>query len=188
MRKITIREKEVDVKDNWDEITLEKYGKILELYAGDNSIEEKFLIEFICIITDLEYEYLMGLYDDDIFPFVEIMNEFNKDGIVKKECKTFDINGKVYVANKSSRLTLGEKISIKLLEKTTKNTWDSAVNLLAILIRPGVEKTDELGNIYYEAEPFVGDIDTITRRKDLIKDIPATAALWVLEDFTPGRD
>jgi hypothetical protein len=187
MRKVTIREKEVDVKDNWDDITLGEYGKILELYAGDSSIEEKFLVEFICIITGLEQDFLMNLYDEELDPFVEIMNQFKVDGLTKKDCKSFNLNGKVYVVNPSNKLTLGEKISIKLLEKASKDTWDSAVNLLAVLIRPGIEKVNEFGDKTYEAEPFVGDVDVLEKRKELIKEIPATAALWILESFTPGR-
>jgi hypothetical protein len=188
MKKIIVREKEIEVKDSWDDITLGEYGKILELYSGDNSIEEKFLVDFISIITGLEVDYLMSLYDEDLEQFVEIMNQFKVDGLVKKDCKSFTLNDRLYVVNQSSKLTLGEKISIKLLEKSSKDTWDSAVNLLAVLIRPGVEKTDELGHIYYEADPFIGDVDVIQNRKELIKDIPASSALWILESFTPGRD
>jgi hypothetical protein len=55
------------------------------------------------------------------------------------------------------------------------------------LVRPAKEKTNEFGQIEYELEPFVGDINILNKRKELFKQIPGVNSMYIVKSFTDGR-
>ena len=190
MTKITINEKEYDVIENWLEMGISDYFKLIDLYEQQHNgsiIEEEFLMKFIPLISTLTEEELLNMYEDDLLLFTDILSKFSIDTFQKTQQNTFTFNDVKYVVVLPSKLTNGENISIKLLEKGSNGPADTILSILSILIRPAIEKTNEFGEVYYEAVPFVGDMDILNKRKELFKNIPAANALWIIEAFTAGR-
>ncbi len=189
MKGIEINGKEHKVIDNWADLTIEKYMNIAKLHSRiDTMLEEEYLIEFIKIISTMTEKELESMYEDDLTTFIDIANNFNVKELKAEKVNHFILNDKVYSFNNHSKLTLGEKISLKLLEKQSTTEHDTWLNILAILIRPAKRNTNEFNEETFEVEPFMGDIDLITKRKDLIKNIPAVNALYIIEGFTRGRE
>lgn len=188
MRKLILGNEEVDVKDCWEDLSTGEYISLMELYSvSKDLVPEAFLVKFISILIDRDEKFINSLYEDDLVEFIEIINNFKMDEFVEKEQKTFLINDVLYSYNIPNKLTLGEKISIKLLEKNSKSEFEQWLNILCILIRPAKEKTNEFGEIEYELEPFVGDIEILNKRKELLKKIPGVASMSIIKSFTDGR-
>lgn len=188
MRKLILGNEEVNVKDCWEDLSTGEYISLMELYSvSKDLVPEAFLVKFISILIDRDEKFINSLYEDDLVEFIEIINNFKMDEFVEKEQKTFLINDVLYSYNIPNKLTLGEKISIKLLEKNSKSEFEQWLNILCILIRPAKEKTNEFGEIEYELEPFVGDIEILNKRKELLKKIPGVASMSIIKSFTDGR-
>ena len=115
-----------------------------------------------------------------------IISGFKLDEFGDVEQKSFVIDGNLYSYNLPSKLTLGEKISIKVLEKNSKSQFENWLNILTILIRPSKEKVNEFGEVEYEVEPFNGDITVLEKRKEIIKKIPGVNSMFVIKSFTDG--
>jgi hypothetical protein len=189
MKVITIREKEFKVIDNWIDLTFDKYIDILNLNnrSGD-IIEEKFLVDFIKIISTIDEDFINDLYEDDLMFFIELITNFNLKELKSVKSTHFIFNDRLYSYNDVGKLTLGEKISLKLLEKGNKSEQDTWLNILSILIRPATKKPNEFNEDIYEVDKFEGDINIINKRKEFIKNIPAVNALYIIESFMSGRE
>jgi hypothetical protein len=189
MRNITIREKEFKVMDNWADLSVQKYIEIAKLYNQyEHLIQEEFLVKFITIISTLDESFTSELYEDELLLFTDLVNNFSMETLKAEKIDHFIFDDKIYSYNNIGKLTLGEKISLKLLEKNMKDEYDLWLNILGILVRPALKKTNEFNEVYYEVESFVGDIDLIDKRKELIKSIPAINAIYIIENFTSGRE
>jgi hypothetical protein len=189
MKTIKIKEKDISILESWNDVNFNKYIELLDLFQQKNNlIEEQFLVEFIKLITDMNEDDVMNMVDDELTDFINIFPNFNVELIEKKEPKVLEIEGNKYVVVVPTKLTIGENISIKLLEKTSKNVMESWLNLVTILTRPAVENKDELGHTYYTPAPFKGDMEVINKRKELIKTIPVSNAVWIIDSFTAGKE
>jgi hypothetical protein len=188
MRKIKLQNEDVDVKDCWGDLTTAEYISLMDLYAESQELlPELFLVKFISILTDKNEDFICSLYDDELIEFTEVIAGFKVDEFKDTEQKSFLLNGQLYSYNIPNQLTLGEKISIKLLEKNSKSQFEQWLNILCILIRPAKEKTNEFGEVVYELEPFVGDINILNKRKELFKQIPGINSMFIVKAFTDGR-
>lgn len=188
MRKITLQNQEIDVRDNWKDLTTGEYIKLMELYAESKEmIPEIFLVKFISILTGKDDDFINSLYEEELTEFLEIINGFKLDEFIDEDQKSFILDGKLYSYVIPKDLTLGEKISIKLLEKNTSSQYEQWLNILTILVRPAEEVRNEFGEIEYKIEPFKGDIDILNRRKELLKQIPGVNSMYIVKAFTDGR-
>lgn len=189
MKTITIREQEFKIIDDWSDVSVEKYIQIANLHTKMNElVEEEFLIEFIKIISTIEEDFINNLYEDDLLFFIELMNNFNLNELKPIKANHFIFDNKLYSYNDIGKLTLGEKISLKLLEKNNSSEHDTWLNILSILIRPATKITNEFNEDVYEVSKFEGDIDIINKRKELVKQIPAINALHIIQSFIIGRE
>lgn len=188
MKQIKIKEKEYNLIEGWDEMTLGNYINLVTLQEQkDSFIEEEFLLKFIPLICNVEEEVLTECYEEDLLPFVDLLSNFKIDSFKKEEKRHFNFNNIDYSVVIPSKLTMGENISIKILEKSSNNPFDTWLNLLSILVRPSTSSTDEFGEIIWTPEPFKGDITILRKRKEILLDIPAVNAMWIIEAFTVGR-
>jgi hypothetical protein len=126
------------------------------------------------------------LTDDEVERLIECLSPF-KTKMVPEKADSFLINGVLYSYNIPDKLTFGENVSIKILEKQSKSQYEGWLNILSIIIRPATESKNEFGETIYNVEPFNGDIETIKRRKELLLNIPCDAALWIIEAFMSGK-
>jgi hypothetical protein len=160
----------------------------MELYGeSKDMVPELFLVKFISILTSKDENFITSLYEEELLEFPEIITGFKLDEFADVEEKSFTLDGRLYSYNLPSQLTLGEKISIKLLEKSSKSQYENWLNLLSILVRPAEEYTDEFGEKKYKLEPFNGDIDILNKRKELFKQIPGIHSMYIIKAFTDGR-
>ena len=188
MKTIKINEKEVTHIEDWSEMSMGNYLKLIELQTNkDNLLEEQFLLQFITLISDLTYEELDAFYEEDLMPLALELKSFNIENFVKQEKRHFVFNGIDYCVVIPNKLTMGENISLKLLEKKSINLMDSWLNIISILIRPATKSIDEFGEIIYTPNKFEGDELLLLKRKELFKQVPAVNAIWILEAFTLGR-
>jgi hypothetical protein len=189
MKTLEVKGKEFRIIDSWNDITVEKYIEIAILHSKiEDMVEEQFLVDFIKIISDLTDDFINNLYEEDLLFFIELMNIFNISKLEPIKTNHFIFNDKLYSYNDVGKLTLGEKISLKLLEKNNKSEHETWYNILSILIRPANKKINEFNEEVFEVEPFIGDIEIITKRKELVKKIPAVNALHIIQSFTIGRE
>ena len=189
MKVIKIKDREFKVIDNWTDLSVEKYMQIANLQSSiDTMIEEEFLVEFIKVISTIEGDFINELYEDDLLFFVELMNNFSLKELKGEKATHFIFNDKLYSYNDVGKLTLGEKISLKLLEKGNVSEHDTWLNILSILVRPATKHTNEFNEDIYEVSKFEGNIDIITKRKELVKNIPAINAIHIIQSFIIGRE
>ena len=189
MKVIKIREQEFKVIDNWLDLSVEKYIQIANLHSKiEGMIEEEFLVEFIKVISTINDDFINDLYEDDLVFFVDLMNNFNLNELKPEKSSHFILDNRLYSYSDIGKLTLGEKISLKLLEKGNISEYETWLNILSILVRPATKKSNEFNEDVYEVEKFVGDISIINKRKDLVKNIPAVNALHIIQSFTIGRE
>lgn len=189
MKVIKIKDKEFKVIDNWLDLSVEKYIQIANLHSKiEDMIEEEFLVEFIKVISTIGDDFINDLYEDELTFFIELMNSFNLSQLKGEKSSHFILDNRLYSYNDIGKLTLGEKISLKLLEKNNASEYETWLNILSILVRPATKKSNEFNEDVYEVEKFVGDISIINKRKDLVKNIPAINALHIIQSFTIGRE
>ena len=189
MKIIEIKGQEFKVVDNWLDLSVEKYIQIANLHSKiADMVEEEFLVEFIKVISTIGGDFINDLYEDDLTFFIELMNNFNLKELKAEKSTHFILNSNLYSYNDIGKLTLGEKISLKLLEKNNASEYETWLNILSILVRPATKKSNEFNEDVYKVEKFVGDITIINKRKDLVKNIPAVNALYIIQSFTSGRE
>lgn len=188
MRIIKIQEQDLSVKDNWNDFSTGNYIDLMELYSkSKDMIPEIFLVKFIGILIDKDENFIGSLYEEELLEIQDIITEFQKNEFKEVEQRAFILNGNLYSWNNPNQLTLGEKISIKLLEKESKSQFENWLNLLAILVRPAKEKINEFGEKEYILDPFDGNIDTLNKRKELFKEIPGINSMFIINSFIAGR-
>jgi len=188
MRIIKLQNEDVNVKDTWIDLSTAEYISLMELYTESaDMVPELFLVKFISILTGKSVDFISSLYEEELMEFPDVIAGFKLNEFADTEQKSFILEDKLYSYNLPNQLTLGEKISIKLLEKNSKSQFEQWLNLLAVLVRPAKEKTNEFGEIEYELEPFVGDINILNKRKELFKQIPGVNSMYIVKSFTDGR-
>jgi hypothetical protein len=188
MRIIRLQNQDVNVKDCWKDLTTSEYIDLMELYnKSKDIIPEQFLVNFISILTSKDEHFINSLYEEELIEFTDVIAGFKLDEFADIEEKSFIIDGRLYSYNIPNQLTLGEKISIKLLEKNSKSQFEQWLNILCILLRPAKEYIDEFGEKKYDIEPFNGDIEVLQKRKELFKQIPGVNSMFIIKSFTDGR-
>jgi len=188
MRAVILQNEEIHVKDNWEDFTTGEYIELMTLYSeSKDMLAEIFLIKFISILTGKDENYINNLYEEDLVEIQDIITDFQTKEFKEVQVKEFIINGVLYSWKNPNNLTLGEKISIKVLEKGGKTPFDSWLNLLAILVRPAKTKTNEFGETEYELDKFDGNIEILNKRKELFKQIPGVNSMFIINSFIGGR-
>jgi hypothetical protein len=188
MRIVKLQNEDVNVKDCWMDLTTAEYISLMELYAESaDMVSELFLVKFITILTGKDQDFISSLYEEELLEFPDIISSFKTDDFLEVEQKSFILGGQLYSYVIPNKLTLGEKISIKLLEKNSKSQYEQWLNLLTVLIKPAKEKTNEFGEVEYIIDQFDGNIDTLNKRKELLKEIPGINSMYIIKAFTDGR-
>lgn len=188
MRIIKIQNEDLPVKDNWTDFSTGDYIELMDLNSkSKDMLPEIFLVKFISILIDKDENFINNLYEEELIEVQDVITTFQQSEFKDVEKRTFVINDILYSWKNPNQLTLGEKISIKLLEKESKSQFENWLNLLAILVRPAKEKTNEFGEIEYILDPFDGNIDTLNKRKELFKQIPGVNSMFIINSFIGGR-
>ncbi len=190
MKKITVKEREFNIMESFSEISIGNFMDISTLYNKYNNneiIEEEMMMMFLTIVSNITVSDIMKMDMDEVINIgTENLPNFKEDNIQRKEGRHFFLNGTNYGIVIPDKLSFGELVSIKLLEKNSKTIFDQWLNRLCIMVRPATSKQDEFGTIHWECEEFNGDMEILTKRKEILKSMPATNALWLIEAFPRG--
>lgn len=190
MKQIKVNKNEINILEGWSEMTLGNYIDLTTLYEKYNNkeiIEEELMMMFLTLVSDLKVSDIMRMDIDDIIKIsTENIPNFKTEDFKKKECRHFILNGNNYGIIIPTKINYGELISIKLLEKQSKTIYDQWLSRLCILVRPATPKINEFGETYWECEEFNSDMEILFKRKELLKQIPAVNALWLIEAFPNG--
>jgi len=188
MKQITIREKQYEAVTDWREVSMENYLKIVKIYEDKTLINEEKMLYLVPILTNISLQDCYGFYDEDFIPFSEILKEnLTTDKFVKENKELFYLNGRNYIVVNPNRLTFGETVTLKQLEKNSSTMEDRIYNILSIIVRPAEEKPNEFGEKIYEPCDFDADPKILEKRKEVLKQIPAVNALYIVDAFISGR-
>ena len=138
MIKLTIKDKEFNIADEWSDVNFGQYIDILNIQNDTWQDLEK-SIKMIAALGDKPAELEEALYELDIEDFQAlsesmkwINTEFKAeaDKAVKKD--KFEIDGKQYVIKKNyNKLTLGEMVSVEeMLKNPNYNHQEIALGIL----------------------------------------------------------
>jgi len=192
MTKITLNNEDLDleielnVMDNWNEIPLKTYFKMIDIISEQNKMEEiDFTIEMISIISDIDKNKLneIGLFE--LNKLEPIIRGLNPNGINKDIPTHIEINGINYVPKKNMiNITNSEMMCMKNLDNNSYS--NNVLNYLSVLLRPGYSKTNEIGEIKWIQTPL--DVEDIENRKDIFLNyLKTTDAIPLINFFLTGK-
>ena len=180
--------KEINIVDNWKEIILKDYFKIIELVENkDNIVEELFFTKMLAILSNENENELMDYPLEQFTQITSILETFNTESIDMTQIKNIEIDGITYVPKKNmSNVTTNEIIWIKNLQKGAKTSSDLMLGTLVILLRPGYEKKDEAGVVKWIQTPYNND-DFETRKAIFLNKLYANNAIPLFNFFLNGN-
>lgn len=187
MKIITIKGKDYNIYENWNEITIEDFYKIKSISDNKDLILEQIVMMVIEAISDIPNDVLMNLLQSETTIIAPYVKNFDLNTFEAVKQTEFTFGDVLYTTVIPQELTNGEYISQKVLDKKYPEVIDKWLNILSILIRPATEKTNEFGEKYYVPDAFSNDISILEKRKEFIKKIPAIHGLWIINAFTYGR-
>lgn len=180
---------DLNVNDNWSEIKLEDYFKIINIIQNKEEMEETlFFIEIISIICNIEKEKLYDIPVNQLTQFTDIIVELNPDTIEKTIPDTIIIDNITFVPKKNmSNLTTNEMIWIKNKQKESKSSIDVMISVLIILLRPGYQKTDEAGVTKWIQSAYDNDVFDV-RKELFLQKLTADQAIPLINFFLTGNE
>ena len=141
--------KEYKVIESWDDVTLEKWIRLLELQKGSKSKEA---LETVSELSDISKKLIKELSIQDVAAIMKYVTDLQneKDSSLKR---IINIEGVEYGFHPDfEKLTLGEYAD---LETFIKNGVENHLpEIMAVLYRPVTEKKNKV----YTIEAYDGDI------------------------------
>ena len=190
MKQFTFEDKTIDMVENWDEVTFEKFLGYLKLsekkYNMEDEVEKiQYLFHIISIFSNRDYKYVTSLFEDDlakiflyIVDFIKTIPDLNSLSPMVSD------NNIIYTAKDNNKLSGAEKISLLMIQKqfTGLDAWPY---LASILWRPSIEyKDSETGLIKYKQEDYDGD--KLEDRKNILLKLPALNLVKSIGFFLNG--
>jgi len=160
--------KNVEIKNNWNEITLSDYCRLAAIEGEEHrsSIEKR--CKVIEVLSSMTFKEIVNLDQDSFGKLVDKISFIDGQAEAYKE-EFFEIDGVKYMKlHNLDKLTVGESISIEQLMVDYATLTNGGVpklyeilpDILAVIIRQAVKVGD-----VYEIEPF--DADTVPARKEM---------------------
>jgi hypothetical protein len=181
-----IGENEINMVENWTEITLNQYIEIhkLDKLIGTFLFDEIYyirLLEVLCNVSE------GGLDDMDL----DMMNALMDKVKFTQEAPTWSIknyiehNGTLYVfPSDFNKLTMGEYISIKTIQQGFDDLVLSIPKVLPIILRPG-KKILVDGEERYIQDKF--EIESLEKREKDLMSIPIIHLMGPIGFFLNGK-
>ena len=184
-----IGEKEYQMVDCSEELLISQYFQIEELLKKLSDLtNSQIILRMIEVLSKVKEGDIDELSSDDADRLGEVIGKIDFKNIPKSDKDYITINGKDYVFKKNfDKLSMGEKISIELLQKRSLSIVDSTLYTLAVLLRPGTSTIDkETKQVIWEQEKF--DTNNLDYRVELFRDhLKAVDTLGLLSFFLTGR-
>lgn len=180
-----IGEKEINMVDNWGEVSLSQFMRIIDLddLIGTFLFDELYYIKLLEILCNVEENGLDDMTLETLNMLVEKV-KFTSEIPEWPVENYLEHNGKVYVWPKDfNKITWGEMASIKTLQQKHIDMRKSIPEAIAIILRPG-KKVIVDGIEKYEAEKFDGDIE---KRLQEIMTMPVFNLMGPINFFLNGN-
>lgn len=189
MTKFTVEGIEYQMVDKAEELLVSQFFQIEELIAQISELtNSQIIMSMIEVLSSQPKGSLNEIDVDTSSKLGEIVGLIDYKNIVATNKEYITIEGTDYVFKKNmDKLTMGEQISIELLQKRSLSVIDSNLNALAILLRPGKSAIDkETKKEIWIQDKF--DTDNLPYRVELFrKHLKAVDALGVLRFFLSGN-
>jgi len=177
--------KDYELPEGWDEVSLEKFEKIVKHGSILSEYKSKILyaIELIAILLDAPVDDITRLDR----PSYEILAEKCSwaNGVPKtRMVKKWNINDVEYIAfEELNKLTMGDSVSLELMINES-NEQNVISNILPILVRKA-KKVMRDGKEVLEPGEF--DADNYEKTKELFrKHMMISDVIWIKDFFLDG--
>ena len=127
----------INIIDNWDDITLKKFMQLKKCYKIEDKNERFYKI--LETLSDKDAEYFKNL-DANYMEILLNNIKFLKDDITKESFNSIEIDGEEYHINFENKLKLMEFIDSETVMNSDSNAFDI---ILAILCRKKDEPYDD---------------------------------------------
>lgn len=164
---VKIGDKEYNLPEGWNEVNLEKFGRILEKNALINEYKSQILfgLEIFAILIDAHVDELKSLTKTS-FEVLTKETEWLNTEVKGQEKDEFLIEGEIYRPLKDlNKLTMGDNISLEMMINES-NEATLLQNILPILLRKVRRVKTENGEVE-ELEAF--DAATYAEKKKLFE-------------------
>ena len=183
MKKFKVNEKEWQMPESFDEMSLEAFLRITNLQENQSEaiFKELYIIKLIEALVGAEPGDLDDLTLEELGNLTKDLDYLNVQPN-SKQVNQFVIDGVDYSFPESfNKLTTGEYISIFTLTEG-KSTSDTILYLLSVILRPAKKVYCEIT----KKEKWVQnkfDAENIEYRKNLFKKLPVLDVLWSVNFF-----
>lgn len=146
--KLNPNEKLVNIKKNWNDVTMSEYFKIKEILVNDEFEVDEKMIKLIELLSNLSYREIDSLKANE---FMNLVNEINV--LIKSEIPKCSVQNKIklddktfYVDIKLSDVKAGQYLMLEqIMKDKTLTSDDMVMKAVAIFIRP-----EPWGNFDYD--------------------------------------
>lgn len=137
MLKFKIGNKDYNLKNKWEDITMKDWITIQKLDRNKNLyMDELYTIKVFEALTDATEDELMDLELDTLNKIISNI-KFLTEPIPKRNNKKIKVGDIYYMfVGNLNKLTMGEVISIKTFQENVKDEFESMMLMMAILVRP----------------------------------------------------
>ena len=150
------RKKTFNLITSWEDVTLEKWLKLISLEGLTGAKES---LEIISVLSDMPKKLILELGINDVAKIMTRLNNMHREEEVKLKM-LFELEGKEYAFHPQLEdMTLGEWADIETFIK--EGLENNLHNIMAVLFRPVIERENEAyiiqaydGNIAVRAEKF----------------------------------
>lgn len=140
MKAFKIGEKEVNLTTEWNELTLWQYLQFAKCQRDKDifEFEELFMLKIFEILSSVEDGGLDEMPVEEIGELAKLIEPLMTTPTWNTSAKSMDIDGVTYILNPDqSKRTMGEYVSIKMIQSKYKDEVDIVPRVLSIIIRPG---------------------------------------------------
>ena len=137
MLKFKISNKDYNLKNKWEDISMKDWISIQKLDRNKNLyMDELYTIKVFEALTDATEDELMDLELDTLNKIISNI-KFLTEPIPKRNNKKIKVGDIYYMfVGNLNKLTMGEVISIKTFQENVKDEFESMMLMMAILVRP----------------------------------------------------
>jgi len=194
MKNIILKNEELDIEielnicDNWNEVSLREYFKLIDLSNRRSDIDDmEFTIEMISVLSKVDKNILMNIPISEFTILEDLIKGLNPESLSNSIKESIIIDGITYIPKKNmGNITTNEMIWIKNIEKSSKTYSENILGKLVVLLRPGYEKKLESGDLKWIQKPY--DNDEFESRKELFLDkLSPSDAIPLINFFLNGK-
>lgn len=183
MKKFVVDEKEWQMPESFEEMTLETFLRISDVQEKNSEtiFKELYIIKLLEALVGAESGDLDDITLEDLGELTKNLDYLNHNP-KPKEIKEVMIGEVTYIFPPNfNKLTAGEYISIKTLTED-KSVAETILNLLAVILRPCEIYLDKETNTEKKKQ-IKFDAENIDYRKKLFVKLPVLDVLWAVNFF-----